>query len=132
MSFNKLLERQIKKTLSEEMLAEPSIKKLLESVNESYNSYDRDKKLSEQALKIVEEDYIAINNKLNDSFDQLNKEVIKTLSDSELLVESFNDINSYDLLIENIKVQIELITQSDISSLYFLNESENKLSLIHI
>ncbi|MEI6879918.1 MAG: PAS domain S-box protein [Bacteroidota bacterium] len=131
MSFNKLLERQIKKTLSEEMLAEPSIKKLLESVNESYNSYDRDKKLSEQALKIVEEDYIAINNKLNDSFDQLNKEVIKTLSDSELLVESFNDINSYDLLIENIKVQIELITQSDISSLYFLNESENKLKLFY-
>ena len=61
MSFNKLLEGQILKTLSEEALADPAIKKLLNLINDSYNSYEKDKEFSERSFQISEEDYIEIN-----------------------------------------------------------------------
>ncbi len=131
MSFNKLLERQILKTLSEEALADPAIKKLLNLINDSYNSYEKDKEFSERSFQISEEDYIEINDKLNVSYSNLNSEIIKTLTDAEILVESFNEINSYDLLIENIKVQIELVAKNDITTLYLFSEEENKLKLFY-
>ncbi|SEM59643.1 PAS domain S-box-containing protein [Chitinophaga rupis] len=54
MSFNKLLEEQLKKYLPDAALLEqPAFKRFLEAVNESYESYERDRMLSGDAVSIT-------------------------------------------------------------------------------
>jgi PAS domain S-box-containing protein len=64
MSYNKLLLRQIKKFLPDNLKQLPEIQHLLDVVNDSYNAYERDKELYERAFSISEEEYIDINKKL--------------------------------------------------------------------
>ena len=69
MSFNRLLERQIKRSLSPEICNNPAIIKFLQQVSESYDSFERDKALLENAFKITEAEYSDLNQKLNESRD---------------------------------------------------------------
>ncbi len=61
MSYHKLLESQIKKLLPETLQQQPEIATFLNTINNSYNAYDRDKELSERAFKISEEEFEEIN-----------------------------------------------------------------------
>jgi signal transduction histidine kinase/ActR/RegA family two-component response regulator/HPt (histidine-containing phosphotransfer) domain-containing protein len=64
MPFNKLLDRQIKKYLPPEMLSDERLMRLLEAVNDSYKSFEKDKALADHAFHLNEEEYIRINKKL--------------------------------------------------------------------
>ncbi|MFN5627850.1 MAG: PAS domain S-box protein [Bacteroidota bacterium] len=131
MSFNRLLERQIKRSLSPEICNDPTIVKFLQQVNESYDSFERDKALLENAFKITEAEYTCLNQELNESHKNLNVEIVKTLNRAEKLISSFADITEYDLLFENIKQQIEAISQNDNILLYLFDDDENKLKLVY-
>jgi len=131
MSYNRLLDRQIKKTLSAEHFNDPAIIKFLDQVSESYNSFKRDNDLLERAFKITEDEYFDINQQLNDSHNKLNAEIVKTLKRSEKLISSFADIYDYDLLFENIKEQIESLSKYDSILLYLFDENDNKLKLVY-
>jgi PAS domain S-box-containing protein len=130
MSFNRLLERQIKRSLSPEICNDPAIIKFLQQVSESYDSFERDKALLENAFKITEAEYSDLNQELHESHRNLNVEIVKTLNRADKLISSFADITEYDLLFENIKQQIEALSQSDSILLYLFDDDENKLKLV--
>jgi PAS domain S-box-containing protein len=130
MSFNRLLERQIKRSLSPEICNDPAIIKFLHQVSESYDSFERDKALLENAFKITEAEYSDLNQELNESHRNLNVEIVKTLNRADKLISSFADITEYDLLFENIKQQIEALSQSDSILLYLFDDDVNKLKLV--
>ena len=64
MSYHKLLEKQLRKFLPEELKDHPELETFLNAVNESYQSLDRERELSARAFSIAEEEYTAVNNKL--------------------------------------------------------------------
>lgn len=64
MNFHKLLRKQLKKCLPEEIQRMPELERFLNVVNDSYNSFDRDKELAERAFKISEEEYADVTQKL--------------------------------------------------------------------
>ena len=61
----------------------------------------------------------------------MNKELISTLEDLEKLVFSFTNMDSYEQLIETIKLQIDLVAKIDTTGLYLFDEVENKLKLFY-
>lgn len=130
MSFNRLLERQIKRSLSPEICNDPAIIKFLQQVSESYDSFERDQALLENAFKITEAEYSDLNQELNESHRNLNVEIVKTLNRADKLISSFADITEYDLLFENIKQQIEALSQSNSILLFLFDDDENKLKLV--
>jgi PAS domain S-box-containing protein len=64
MAFNKLLQRQIKKYLPEEYLNQENLLCFIQAVNDSYEEYERDRKLFNHAFSYSENEYIQINEKL--------------------------------------------------------------------
>jgi PAS domain S-box-containing protein len=130
MSFNRLLERQIKRSLSPEICNDPAFIKFLQQVSESYDSFERDQALLENAFKITEAEYSDLNQELNESHRNLNVEIVKTLNRADKLISSFADITEYDLLFENIKQQIEALSQSNSILLFLFDDDENKLKLV--
>jgi signal transduction histidine kinase/CheY-like chemotaxis protein len=64
MRLNKLLDRQIKKHLSPELLADERLMRFLEAVNDSYKALEKDKALADHAFRLNEEEYVRINKKL--------------------------------------------------------------------
>jgi PAS domain S-box-containing protein len=64
MRFNKLLERQIKKYLPEDVSNQEYMSRFLQAVQDSYDEYERDCKLFNHASALNEKEYIKINEKL--------------------------------------------------------------------
>jgi len=64
MSRNKLLEKQIKNYLTPALLENEEVQRLLIAVNNSYNSYERDRALSAHAFQISEQEYEIMNQQL--------------------------------------------------------------------
>lgn len=64
MPRNKLLEKQIRNYLTPELLEKEEVQRLLNAVNNSYNSYERDRTLSEHAFQISEQEYALMNQQL--------------------------------------------------------------------
>ena len=74
MKYNNLLERQIKKHFPENVsLDDPVIVAFLNVINQSYQSFERDKSLSQRVSEINEEEYIEINKTLNEEINIRNK-----------------------------------------------------------
>jgi signal transduction histidine kinase/FixJ family two-component response regulator len=65
MERNKLLERQLKKYLPQADLDDEKFSQFIEAVNDSYNSFDKDKQLSDHAFRLSDRDYKEINERLN-------------------------------------------------------------------
>ena len=57
--------------------------------------------------------------------------LISTLAEIEKLVDSFANLDSFEVLIDTIKVQIDLVAQSDTTGLYLYSEEESKLKLFY-
>lgn len=66
MSYHKLLERQLKKITDTELLQHPQFTQLLIAVNDSYNSFEKDKDLMNRAFTLSEMEYQEINNRLSE------------------------------------------------------------------
>ena len=81
MNFNKLLEKQIKKYLDEDCLHQDQVKRFINSVNNSYNSYEKDHALSSHAFKISELEYAAINDQLKEEI-EIKRQGIKNLKEA--------------------------------------------------
>ena len=64
MNFHRLLKKQVKKFLPDELQQHPELEKFLLAVNESYIACERDAALADRAFRISEEEYIEINKKL--------------------------------------------------------------------
>ena len=75
MKFNKLLKNQIKNALSEDLLKNEAVLKLLNVVNDTYSAYDTQFNILENTFKINEEDYSELNKKLQESYQNLNDNV---------------------------------------------------------
>ncbi len=98
MSFNKLLQKQVRKILPEALQELPELQRLLAVINDSYNAYERDKELGERASRISEEEYIEINEKLKQEVDVRNKSVEK-LRETIGIIKGDELSDSDDLLI---------------------------------
>ena len=66
MKLNKLLERQIRKLIPANLQEGNALDEFLAAVNNSYNTYERDKELSERAFDITESEYMQVNAKLTE------------------------------------------------------------------
>ncbi len=66
MNYHKLLSKQVAKFLPEEMQSSPAMQDFLSVVSASYKAQERDIELAERAHQISEEEYIEINQKLED------------------------------------------------------------------
>ncbi len=87
MNYHKLLQKQIKKYLTVECIENPLFNTFIQSVNESYLAFERDKGIMDNSFKESEKEYNEINN-------QLKKEIqLKQLAANNL----YNSINKEDL-----------------------------------
>jgi signal transduction histidine kinase/CheY-like chemotaxis protein len=75
--YHKLLDKQIKKFLTDEQLADGSIRHFLEVVNNSYAGFERDKKISDHAFSISEREYQEVTRHLQDQHDIQFQSIIK-------------------------------------------------------
>src|SRR3954470_24615595 len=85
MPNHKLLERQLKKYSTPELLANKQFIRFIEAVNDSYAAYDRDKELSDYAFMVSQQEFGEINQKLKDEVE------VRKLSITRLK-ETFNNI----------------------------------------
>src|ERR1700760_4616279 len=96
MSRNKLLEKQIKNYLTPDLLKKEEVQRLLNAVNNSYNSYERDRALSAHAFLISEQEYEKMNMQLQTEI-ALKKLGIKNLKETISSMEvSDNDSATID------------------------------------
>ncbi|MFI0490700.1 PAS domain-containing protein, partial [Flavobacterium sp.] len=87
MDFHKLLQKQIKKHLTDDCVENPSFKAFIKSVNDSYLAFERDKIIMDHTFEESEKEYYQIN-------DQLKKEIeLKQLAANNL----YKSINKEDL-----------------------------------
>ncbi len=77
MPYHKLLEKQVKKFFAEDQLGEERLLEFLTVINNSYITFDRDKKLSEHAFAISEKEYQEINGHLKEQNAIRHQSIIK-------------------------------------------------------
>lgn len=120
MKLNKLLEKQLKKFLPEELRGKEELQLLLKAVSESYNAYERDIELSAHAFRMSEEEYREINSQLNSQV-ELNKASVKELKDAIAATgdSALNEINDKNELL-NIAAYLN-------SQIAILRDTEKKL-----
>lgn len=78
MDYRKLLEKQVKRHLSDALMQQPEVLQFLEDISRSYSAFEKEKQLLTRAYKITEEEYIEINNNLNNEIKN-RKETIQQL-----------------------------------------------------
>ncbi len=128
MDYHYLLNKQIQKQLPPEYLEDEVIKQFLTTINNSYNNFDKAKKLADHAFQISEQEYQQVTANLHDqnelklkSIWQL-KEAIKALDpDSTFNISETDDdmMNVIGFLQEKItkakELEIELIHAKDVA-----------------
>jgi two-component system, sensor histidine kinase len=126
-THHKLLARQIKKFLSEDILKEENISKFVDAINDSYYAYERDKSLSDHAFRISENEYIELNERLRSEIDTKKLSVAKLIDAVNSIDEEGNFMASEDLMsISNfLSVQIEKRKEAE----NVVKESENLMRM---
>ena len=79
MAYNKLLERQLKKHLNAGAPIDENLRNFIQSVDDSYNAFERDKRLSEHAFQVSEKDYLDIYDRLKDEINTRNQSILKLM-----------------------------------------------------
>jgi PAS domain S-box-containing protein len=124
MSFNKLLERQIKKYLPPAYQNEEQLSRFIQAVNDSYEEYERDRKLFDHSVAIIEKDYSSINDQLTDeiqskhnSIQHLKQTINQFKGTDTLTCQETNDlsdvINYLETELNEKKKSDELLEQSE-------------------
>jgi two-component system, sensor histidine kinase len=129
MSFNKLLERQIKKYLPEDYLKQEHLIRFIQAVHDSYEQYEKDRNLFNHAFALSEREYIHINEKLSKevklkqaSIHQL-KETISKFKGTTALIH--NDTDDLSGVISYLEHELEEKKKAD----NLLQQSEKRLRL---
>lgn len=110
-NLNKLLQKQVKKHLTQDHLKDPAIELFLNAINESYLSYDKDKELLNHSFAINEEEYqklfsdLSREHKLKElSIEKLKEAVIEVASKDEVpFHENFDELI---VIVEYLNTQI--------------------------
>jgi PAS domain S-box-containing protein len=129
MSFNKLLERQIKKYLPEDYLKQEHLIRFIQAVHDSYEEYERGSKLFNHAFAISEKEYIQINEKLKEEVKlkqasiQKLKQTINKFKGTYAL--PYSDTDDLSDVINYLEHELEEKKKSD----DLLKQSENRLRL---
>jgi signal transduction histidine kinase/CheY-like chemotaxis protein len=92
MGYNKLLERQIKKHLTTSGVLDENLMSFIQSVDDSYNAFERDKRLSEHAFQVSEKDYLDIYERLKSEINIRNQSILK-LKEAILNMEPDSDMS---------------------------------------
>lgn len=112
MEYHKLLLRQLNKSFNDESLKDPQLLKFIEAVNNSYNSYDRDRDIIENAFNISENEYQAVNQNLENEVN-IKRVSIQKLKDSLSKVDTSHSFNSSEegddilAIVDYLNLQIE-------------------------
>jgi PAS domain S-box-containing protein len=129
MGFNKLLERQIKKYLPEDYHLQENVARFIQAVHDSYEEYERDRKLFNHAFACSENEYIQINEKLKKeanlkhaSIQQL-KETINKFKGTDDTV--YNDADDISDIISYLEHELQEKKKAD----DLLQQSEKRLRL---
>lgn len=83
--LHKTLARQIHRHLTEESLQDKHLQQFIQAVNESYQSFDRDKELLEHSALVNDREYTEINQKLKEEVSQRRQSVEKLIEAIELI-----------------------------------------------
>ncbi len=78
MTYHKLLTRQVSKFISDDLLKDIALQQFLLAVNDSYNSFERDKELLNHAFSLSEKEYTDLLLSLNKEY-ELKKRSIEVL-----------------------------------------------------
>jgi signal transduction histidine kinase/ActR/RegA family two-component response regulator len=134
MEYHGILNKQIKKLLPEKYLADEAILLFLENVSNTYQSFDRAKKLSEHAFTISEREYQEINNHLSSEIEikqQSISEIKKAIS--SLSPDSLPEIGGPgdDLIhiIKYLQEQIAKAKELEVELIESKNTAENAASI---
>jgi len=92
-NYNKLLARQIKKHLPQELWEDERLQRFIQSVNDSYNGFEKDKALADHAFQLNEEEYVRINRRLQSEV-QDRRQAIRTLKEAIARISEHNDHNN--------------------------------------
>jgi PAS domain-containing protein len=129
MGFNKLLERQIKKYLPEDYFLQEDLARFIQAVHDSYEDYERDRKLFNHAFACSEHEYMQINEKLKRestlkqaSIQQL-KETINKFKGTNSLI--YNDTDDLSEVINYLEHELQEKKKAD----DLLQQSEKRLRL---
>jgi hypothetical protein len=96
MEQHKLLQKQIKKFLTDDCLENPLLKNFINAINDSYFCFERDKEIMNHAFQESEKEYQTINNSLKSEY-ELKKQSIANLYDSlDLIDENYTAIHVDD------------------------------------
>ena len=101
MKLNNLLARQIKKHLSDDLLKNPQMEFFLQSVNESYLAFEKDKSFSDHIFAITQNEFTELRKKLKKklqvNIDTINKlkETIGNFDGESFESDDLNDITSF-------------------------------------
>lgn len=88
--MNKLLVRQIKKYLKNSASSE-DIPELFNAISESYDHYDKDRKMLERSIELSSNEMIALNNKLRKESEESSKTIFEILKESLSLLNDENE-----------------------------------------
>lgn len=129
MEFNKLLSKQINKYLPSDLVENEDIKLFLNAINNSYQSFERDKQLSDHSFKMSEQEFIAINKQLQSEIYNRNlgiQKLIDTIKSMELLdeINLETDEKSLNYFIDYLEVQIENRKIAEVALIKAKNEAE--------
>lgn len=118
--YHKLLQKQIRKYLPDDLLSQENCKAFLESINNSYESFERDRELMEHAFTLSEKEFGEVHDELNTLADQrlltlkqLN-ETVSSLLGSDQPVDEMGNLVA---LSEKIKAQVKInkLTEEELS-----------------
>src|SRR5689334_14550231 len=130
MAFNKLLERQIKKYLPEDYHLQENLARFIQAVHDSYEEYERDRKLFNHAFACSENEYIQINEKLKKeaelkhaSIQQLKETINKFKGGANNI--TYNDTDDLSDIISYLEHELQEKKKAD----DLLQQSEKRLRL---
>lgn len=112
MNFHKLLERQIRKHLPEELQKNESIDRFLWAVHDSYVSFEKDQEMTDHAFQLTEKDYAEMTRKLKREIEHRKASVqrlaaaVRAIDDTYVFPDNWEDT---DLIViaDYLKLQIE-------------------------
>lgn len=118
--YHKLLRKQIRKHLPEELIDNDQLKPFLESINNSYGSYERDRELMDHAFSMSKQEFEEVNQQLNLLADQRLR-TLKQLNETiNSLLGTEGDVEDDENLValsEKISAQVNInkITERELS-----------------
>ena len=129
MNYHKLLEKQIKKFIPEDCQKDERFLRFINVVNDSYNSYERSKQISEYAFEISEQEFKDVNIQLNKeislrkiSIHKL-KEAIKSIEPGDSSYINDDEDNLLDI-VDYLNKQIEKRKEAETALIKAKDEAE--------